>query len=71
MQQEPSPTPSPKPDASREVETACGGLVLHTENTPRAFFRDEEVYFCLPECRETYLKNPAISCLAARYLSGR
>jgi len=64
MNKEPSTRP-------QEVETACGGMIELTENTPRAFYRDQEVFFCLPECRETYLKNPAISCLAARYLADR
>lgn len=71
MKPEPAPSDSqPKPAQPRIVETTCGGTMILTENTPRAMYRDEEVYFCLPECLETYLKDPAISCLAARYLSG-
>jgi YHS domain-containing protein len=32
--------------------------------TPRAYYRGEWLYFCLPACRQLFESNPEFSCLA-------
>jgi hypothetical protein len=61
----------PQAEKLPEVLTACGSYVLLTANTPRSRYRDELVYFCLPECVKTYEKDPLNSCLAGRILMER
>lgn len=56
---------SPQP---AEVETACGTRVMLSRNTPQAVYADKPVYFCMPECKETYENDPLNSCMAARIL---
>jgi hypothetical protein len=63
--------PLPRNERPKEVETACGSRVLLNSNTPWVVYRDEVVYFCMPECKLTYEKDPLNSCMAGRILASR
>jgi hypothetical protein len=50
-------------------ETACGGRIRISENTPSINYRNEIVYFCGWDCKQLYDEDPLNSCMAARLLS--
>lgn len=59
------------PDIPELGETACGGRIRITPDTPFIHYRDEVVYFCGWDCKQLYDEDPLSSCMAARLLSGR
>jgi hypothetical protein len=54
------------PAPGSQVKTACGGRVEFEETTPRAPYRGEWLYFCLPACRELFESDSQFSCLAVQ-----
>ena len=54
---------APLPAPGTVVNTACGGTVQYTPNTPCILYRGELVYFCLPVCKQSFEKDPSNSCL--------
>jgi len=52
--------------AGTPVRTACKGITLYAPGIPCAEYRDQAVYFCLPECKRDFELNPVSSCLASR-----
>ncbi len=53
------------------VETACGGRIKITPDTPHILYGDKIVYFCGWDCKQLYDEHPLSSCMAASLLSGK
>lgn len=62
--------PGPKPPIGSQVQTACGGTITYSAETPCASWRGKPVYFCLPCCRDDFLADPRNSCLGNQIASG-
>jgi hypothetical protein len=58
----------PTPEIGKPVQTACGGWVIYSPETPCALYRGELVYFCMPTCKADYEISPETSCLAGHIL---
>ena len=54
----------PLPPLGSLVRTACSGHLLREESTPSIVFHRRRIYFCLPDCLESFKQNPRKSCLA-------
>jgi hypothetical protein len=54
------------PAAGSTIRTACNSQVIYTPDMPCVRFNDRVIYFCLVACKETFLDNPANSCLGDR-----
>jgi YHS domain-containing protein len=48
------------------VHTACGGVVHYSPAIPCSSLNGQSVYFCLPDCKSDFEKDPFRSCLAIR-----
>ncbi len=46
------------------VYTACGGITTYTKETPCVEINGEQVFFCLPLCKQDFVIDPRFSCLA-------
>lgn len=46
------------------VHTACGGITTYSKDTPCLNVNGEQVFFCLPICKQDFLTDPRYSCLA-------
>ena len=54
----------PLPHSGNEVTTACGSKAHFAPETPRAVYNGKWVFFCLPDCKQDFDKDPSSSCLA-------
>lgn len=58
---------STKPDQPAqdkiEIETACGGKVMLSDDTTCSSYQGSPVYFCLAECKVKFEADPLNSCL--------
>ena len=63
-----NPNPDPAPEPEKPVQTACGGWVLYSPETPWVLYRGEAVFFCTPGCKTDYESSPETSRLAGRNL---
>lgn len=66
-----NPNPGSAPEPGKPVQTACGGWVLYTPETPQALYQGETVFFCTLGCKTDYESSPETSCLAGRILLDR
>jgi len=46
------------------ITTACGGLTRYALGVEFAYYKGKPVYFCMPACKQDYLRSPQASCLA-------
>ena len=53
--------PNPAPGAL--VQTACGGSVAYSAQTPCVSIDGQRHYFCLPSCKQDFEQTPQLSCL--------
>ncbi len=49
---------APLPAYGAIVESACGGAMEFTPETPYAEYEGRLVFFCLPACKATFEKFP-------------
>ena len=54
----------PLPVIGSEIKTACGDSEKFAANTPRALYKSEWIFFCLPICQKEFLEDPSSSCYA-------
>jgi len=50
--------PASLPAYGALVESACGGAMEFTPETPCAEYEGRMLFFCLPECKATFEKFP-------------
>lgn len=46
------------------VSTACGGITSYSKETPCLTVNGEQVFFCIPLCKQDFISDPRFSCLA-------
>jgi YHS domain-containing protein len=52
------------PAPGQVVQTACGGLVKFSPETPRSPYKGRWLYFCLPICQHNFHQDATSSCLS-------